>query len=59
VRVLLGERPPPLEGLWGLSATGKLAIMNCMQVGHACRQVEAGVAPLSVWVVPVSSPHQP
>ena len=35
-RVLLGERPPRMEGNWEMSKAGTVAMMNAMQV--RCRQ---------------------
>mmetsp|Transcript_37661 Transcript_37661/g.83864 ORF Transcript_37661/g.83864 Transcript_37661/m.83864 type:complete len:552 (-) Transcript_37661:473-2128(-) len=32
VRVLLGERPPPLTGGWNTSAAGTVAVMNTLQI---------------------------
>lgn len=32
MRVLLGERPPRLDGSWEMSRAGTVALMNAMQV---------------------------
>ncbi|KAJ9508999.1 hypothetical protein QJQ45_001447 [Haematococcus lacustris] len=32
LRVLLGERPPPLAGAWQMSKAGTVAVMNAMQM---------------------------